>query len=107
MAKIKFNNDVNTYPITGFNRNSTFTDGVMTSYAYVNLNAIPSVASALQAYGISGIDSIKIYDDNDELMYNLDNIDGQVAALDETLSGTSIQITMNIEVKTIEQQAGD
>ena len=100
MAKIRFNKDNNNiFPISSFNRNSTFSDGQMTSYAYISAESSAKISKAVQQYGISGISSIDIYDDANTAIYSLDNLAARVSALDETLNGTMINMTLNIEVK--------
>jgi len=83
MTKIVFNNNENeAVEISGFNRNTSFSEDNTISNAYVN--AIGGVA-ILQKYGIETINSIKIYND-EEVIYELDNLNAKISNIDEYLN---------------------
>lgn len=107
MAKIRFNEDnTGIFPINSYNRNSTFDNGEMTSYAYISANANNAqIITKLQQYGVEGITHIDIYSDANDVIYTLQNIAGRISALDETLNGTEINLTINIQVQPVQQPA--
>lgn len=93
MTKIVFNNNENeAVEISGFNRNTSFSEDNTISNAYVN--AIGGVA-ILQKYGIETITSIKIYND-EEVIYELDNLNAKISNIDEYLNNEQITVNANI-----------
>jgi hypothetical protein len=105
MAKIRINQDnTGIFPINSYNRNTTFDNGEMTSYAYISAQANNAqIITKLQGYGITGVSQIDIYNDQNDVIYTLSSIDGRISALDETLNGTEINLTINIQVRQPQQ----
>ena len=95
MNKIKLNNTE--FEIENYNKNTYFNDGNITSNA--NCTIIVSDMATLNALASDPITSIQIYHD-DNLIYNLANIDAEIENITEWLNFDKMSIGINIKFNT-------
>jgi len=91
MNTIKFNNSI--YEVVSFNKSTYFNEGGINSSA--NCSIKTANMTSLYALAESGLQSIQIYHDN-ELIYDLDNINGKMTSIDEYLMDDHININVNL-----------
>lgn len=97
MTYVIFNGDAGkTIQLTGFNRNTTFDNGVMNSMAYLNVVNDANTASWLRDYGLNGINRLTIKDDQQNTLYNIDQLTAHISSINESLNGTEISVSVNI-----------
>jgi hypothetical protein len=98
MTKLVLNNQAtNAFEIRSYSRNTSFEDGSMNSYIYINMSGSVDL-SPLNEIGMNGVTSIALLNDNNETFYNLNNINGRITSIDETLEDNSIFVNMNIRI---------
>ena len=99
MTKLVLNNQTtNVYEIRSYSRNTSFDNNSMNSYIYVSMNGGTDL-SPLNAIGMSGVTAISLLNDNDEVFYTLNNINGRITSIDESLENNNIFINMNIRIE--------
>lgn len=81
--------------LISFNRNTSFENGTMNSYAYMTIVPTATTAANLTAYGLNGITHLLIKDGNDPI-YTLTNINANLTSFDESLNGNEMNCSMNI-----------
>ena len=91
MNTIKFNNS--TYEVLSFNKSTYFNDSGISSNASCSIKT--SNMTSLYALAESGLQSIQIYHDN-ELIYDLSDINGKLTSIDEYLMDDHININVNL-----------
>lgn len=92
MNTIKFNNTE--FELESYNRNTYFNGETVSSNAGCGI--IAANATEIDALAESTITSLQIYHDN-ELIYDLQNIEAHVSSISEYLNTDRINITINIE----------
>ena len=92
MNIIKFNNTE--FELESYNRNTYFNGETISSSAGCGI--IAANITEIDALAESTITSLQIYHDN-ELIYDLQNIDAHVSSVSEYLNTDRINITINIE----------
>lgn len=91
MNTIKFNNTE--FELGSYNRNTYFSGETMSSNA--NCGIITTDISDINALAESTINSLQIYHD-EQLIYNLQNINAHIDSISEYLNNDRIDITLNI-----------
>lgn len=92
MNKIKFNNEVE-LQVESYNKNTYFNNNTMNTTA--NCSVITDDIAALHALANDKITSI-IITCNDNVIYNLSNIDAKIENINEYLSGERMYINVNL-----------
>ena len=95
MAKIILNNEE--FDFSGYNRSIYFSDENMTSNGYISNLRGTNVANRLSDLAQETITSITIKKDND-VIYELDNIDAKINTMDESYNGDDAVIT-NVNIQ--------
>ena len=93
MNKIVLNNVE--IPIDSFSRNTSLSDGVVYSNAMVSINNDMDYSDELQDLIKAPITSLKLKVD-DEIVYNLENINAQITSINENLYANGMNINLNI-----------
>ena len=91
MNYIKFNDYQ--CELIGFNKYTNYDENGMVSSC--NCQVATSDVTGLQEVGLNGISSIQILHDN-EVIYNLTNINARISSINETLAEDHIDITLSI-----------
>lgn len=82
------------FTLVNFSRNTSFANG-MRSIAYFDLENTINTVSALQSIGLTGVTNITIKHD-DDVIYNLPNLNAQITSINETLVEDHININLSI-----------
>ena len=99
MVTMNFNGETaHKFGISSFNRNTTFSDGVMNSYAYATVIPGTGTASYLQTAGLSEITRIQLRDENDAIIYDVNNLHARLTSIDESLDGSVMHMSINLTV---------
>ena len=99
MVTMNFNGDTaHKFGISSFSRNTTFNDGTMSSYAYASVIPAAGTASYLQTAGLSEITRIQLRDENDAIIYDVNNLHAHLNSIDESLDGSVMHMSINLTV---------
>lgn len=94
MAKIILNNEE--FNFLGYNRNTYFNGDTIQSNAYISALDGENLPTRLQTLAEDTITSIKIKV-NDEIIYNLTNLDAKISNFDEAFNGSdAVNTNVNI-----------
>lgn len=83
------------FTVFGFNRNTTFNDDSITSYAYFNIAYNNS--ADLFTLAENPITSLVIKNSNNEAIYTLSNINAVISNIDEILSNEDMVVNVNLQ----------
>ncbi len=99
MTTVVFNNDLDrSFEIVSFSRNTSFGDGNMNSYAYMGVVPSENAVNNISYYGLNTITSMKLYDEDEQVIYNITNLNGSVNSIDEALDGDKVVININVRL---------
>lgn len=82
--------------LASFNRSTVFDNGTMSSMAYFNVVNTANTAGWLQEFGLAGITSLEIRHDS-ETIYKLTNLNARLSSINESLNGSEIAVSINVE----------
>lgn len=103
MAKLLFNGATANQgiPLLSYNRNTSVGEGgQVVSQAYAQLDSSASTASYLTGLLTTGITRIQIRNDENQVVYDLDDITATLTSISETWNGQTVDIYININVDT-------
>lgn len=92
MAKIKLNDTQ--FNLLGYSKNTYFNQESISSNATCNVSLAD--IDVLNELAEDTITSIQIYNNENTLIYNLDNINARIESLNEYLNGDRIDINVNL-----------
>lgn len=102
MAKLVFNGQTsNGVTLSSYSRNTSVNEqGEVVSQAYAQVDSTATTASYLTSLLSTPITRIQIRDENNAVVYDLNNITATLTSISETWNGSTVDIYINIDVDT-------
>lgn len=103
MAKLLFNGATANQglPLLSYSRNTSVGErGQVTSQAYAQLESSATTATYLTGLLNTTISRIQIRNDENQVVYDLNDIAANLVSISETWNGSSVDIYINIDVDT-------